>query len=82
MSFRWSDQGGNENLGVNGAPRPTYAGELLSAPASISGALIASGSTPIPGGRKGRTAVLRPGSGIDRVRVGGQEFALDDVCFK
>lgn len=80
--FRFADIGGFENLAVNGSPSPIYAGELTSAPSPLGGAIITSTSSPMPGGKKGTVALIQLAGAIAHLRVGGQEFFMDDVCFK
>ncbi len=77
VTFDYLDMGGFENLSVNGQPVPVYAGELTSTPTPIGGATVAVTSSPVPGGKLG--TVTLTGS-IQKIRVGGQELWLDNVC--
>jgi hypothetical protein len=77
------DQGGFENLAVNGAPVPIYVGELSSAPTPMGGATVMVTAQSIPGGKAGAvTITATPPATIKAVRIGGQEFAIDNVCAK
>lgn len=76
VTFDWLDQGGFENLRVNGAP--IFIGELDMAPAAIApGVVYAVADTPVPGGQKGRSRLDGP---VRAFMVGGQEFAIDRIC--
>lgn len=76
VDFVFLDQGGNENLGVNGSP--VHVGELTGAPGSMGGASVTTVTNPAPGGVTGATSIL--GASITSVLVGGQEFWIDEVC--
>jgi len=80
--LKYADVGGFENLAVNGSPSPIYAGELVAAPSPMGGAIVASTSAAIPGGKRGAFAAIDLAGTIGHLRVGGQEFFLDDVCFR
>jgi len=77
VTFEYLDLGGSVNLLVNGA------GPVLEGPdmASLAG-IVAPGVTmsvvanPVPGGHRGTVTLSGP---VQRLRVGGQEFWLDDV---
>ncbi|MFH1296914.1 MAG: hypothetical protein ABIJ04_06530 [Bacteroidota bacterium] len=74
VTFEFAHLGGMENLSVSGLP--PYIGELTAAtvppPYSINVTSI-----PITGGIKGTVTITGP---ITEVMMGGQEFALDNVC--
>lgn len=79
-SIEFLDMGGTENLWVNGA---AYAGELAAAPATLGGASVTVASTPLPGGKKGKVKVKGSATTpIKALRIGGQEFYLDNLCYQ
>ena len=73
VQFAFRDQGGNENLAVNGSE--IYPNELIEAPQQI-GDVRWSWADP----EGDRTAVGTLEGPIEVVLVGGQEFSLDTVC--
>jgi hypothetical protein len=75
VSFEFLDLGGNENLSVNGSP--IFNGELSSAPASLGGVNVSVSTTPVTGGKTGTVILTGP---VKTLRVGGQEFWIDNVC--
>ncbi|HOX25752.1 MAG TPA: hypothetical protein PLL30_10715 [Candidatus Krumholzibacteria bacterium] len=76
VTFHWLDLGGFENLRVNGAP--LYVGELDLAPAAIApGVAYSVMEVAVPGGKKGISRLV---GHVDRFTVGGQEFAIDEIC--
>jgi hypothetical protein len=77
VRFEFLDSGGFENISVNGSP--IFAGELSAAPNPIGGVNIAVTTTPVGGGKKGIVVLTGP---VQRLRVGGQEFWIDNVCAK
>ena len=77
VTFEYLDLGGFENISVNGNPSPPFAGEFSAAPNPIGGAGIAVTSTPVQGGRSGTVTLT---GAVTRLRVGGQELWLDQVC--
>jgi hypothetical protein len=77
VRFEFLDLGGFENISVNGSP--TFVGELSSVPSPIGGVNVSVSTTPVGGGRKG--VVILTGA-VQRIRVGGQEFWIDNVCTK
>ncbi|NOY39406.1 MAG: hypothetical protein GXO95_04045 [Nitrospirae bacterium] len=79
VELQYLDLGGFENLGVNGQPVPIYAGELSAAPSPIAGVNVSVTSIPVPGGKTG-TVVLT--GAVQKLRIGGQEFWIDNVCAK
>ena len=77
IRFEFLDLGGSENISVNGSQ--IFAGDILAAPNSIGGVNIAVSTTPVAGGKKG--VVILTGA-VQKIRVGGQEFWIDNVCAK
>lgn len=75
VQFEFLDLGGVENLSVNGSP--VFAGDLSAAPTPIGGVSIAVFAAAIPGGSKGM--VILTGA-VQKLRIGGQEFCIDNVC--
>jgi hypothetical protein len=75
VQFEFLDLGGFENLSVNDSP--IFAGELTAVPNPIGGVNVSVSTTPVMGGKKG---VVTLNGGIKRIRVGGQEFWIDNVC--
>jgi hypothetical protein len=75
VRFDYLDQGGSENLSVNGSP--VFAGDLPAAPASLGGATVSVSTTPGPGGTLGTVTIT---GAIATLRLGGQEFWIDSVC--
>ena len=75
VRFEFLDLGGFENVSVNGSP--IFAGELTSVSNPIGGVNISVSTTPVTGGKKG--IVILTGA-VQRIRVGGQEFWIDNVC--
>lgn len=75
VTLDYLDQGGTENLSVNGSP--VFAGDLTSAPAVLGGATVSVSATPGGGGTQGTVTIT---GAISRLRVGGQEFWIDSVC--
>lgn len=78
VTFEFEDLGGFENISVNGDPSPIYVGELTAAPAIMGGAAFAtSPRVTVPGGYK---SVATLTGMVERLRVGGQEFGIDQIC--
>jgi hypothetical protein len=75
VKFEFLDLGGSENISVNGSP--IFAGELSSVPSPIGGVNVSVSTTPVTGGKKG--IVILTGL-VQKIRVGGQEFWIDNVC--
>lgn len=71
------DMGGTENLFVNGSP---YQGELTSAPASLGGANVHVTATQVPPPASGKHGTLTLRGNVHDFWIGGQEFAIDNVC--
>lgn len=75
--FSYLDQGGFENLSVNGSP--FYVGDLNAAPAVVGGRNVSvSAWTPAPGMEVGWVQI--DGGSIKHFTAGGQEFWIDKVC--
>ncbi len=78
VTFEYLDQGGTENLRVNGAP--LYIGELDAVPAAIAPGVIASVTTvPTAVGLCGEVTLQGQ---VDKLCVGGQEFFIDNLCYE
>lgn len=76
VRFQWLDNGGTENLRVNGAPN--YIGEIKDAPIFIApGIKCIVNHTVIGYDEKGVVVLKGP---VRRFTVAGQEFAIDNVC--
>jgi hypothetical protein len=75
VTWDYLDQGGFENISVNGSP--VFAGELSAAPSPIGGANIVVTAVPAPGGKKGTVTLT---GAIKTLRIGGQEYWIDNVC--
>jgi Concanavalin A-like lectin/glucanases superfamily len=75
VRFEFLDLGGFENISVNGSA--IVAGELSSVSSPIGGVNISVTTTPVAGGKKG--IVILTGA-VQKIRVGGQELWIDDVC--
>mgnify|MGYP003394174013 CR=1 FL=1 len=75
VKFEFLDLGGFENISVNGSP--IFAGDISSVPNPIGGVNISVSTTPVTGGKKG-VVILR--GAVQKIRVGGQEFWIDNVC--
>jgi hypothetical protein len=72
VTIPYTDQGGFENLGVNGSA--LYRGELGAAPASLGGATVS--VVPPVGGGQGLVTITGV---IQSVTIGGQEFGIDNI---
>jgi hypothetical protein len=75
VEFEWLDQGGAENLTVNGSP--VFIGELDSAPGSIGGVSTMKTFIPVPGGERGKLTLQGP---VTKFQVGGQNLWIDRIC--
>ena len=75
VSFEFLDLGGFQNISVNGSP--IFIGDLPSVPTPIGGVNISVSTTPVAGGKTG-TVILT--GAVKTLRVGGQEFWIDNVC--
>jgi hypothetical protein len=79
ITFDYLDMGGTENFSVNGS---LYIGELSAAPATLGGATVSVTSTPIPLPAGGHTGTVKISGTISEFKIGGQEFYLDNFCFR
>lgn len=70
VTFLFIDHGGHENVSINLDPSPPWAGELTAAPSPLGGVTL---TTAPPDGQ------LTAGT-IERLRIGGQELGIDQVC--
>ncbi len=77
VQFEFLDLGGFENISVNGST--VFAGELLATPNPIGGINIAVTAAPVQGGIKGTVTLT---GAVKKLRIGGQEFWIDQVCAK
>jgi hypothetical protein len=78
VTFEFQHLGGFENLAIDGAPAPVYVGALTAAPSPLGGVSFAtSPPVAVAGGYKS-SATLQ--GGVQRLVVGGQEFAVDQIC--
>ncbi len=76
VRFQYIALGGVENLQVNGAP--LYIGDLDAAPAGIAPGVTFSVTTyTYPGGLYGEVTLT---GDVQDLLVGGQEFAMDNLC--
>jgi len=75
VQFEFLDLGGFENIAVNGGP--IFAGELSAAPNPINGVNYNIVKNPVRGGYSGTMTLS---GAVQRVRIGGQEFWIDNVC--
>ena len=73
VTFDFLDLGGSENVAVNGSS--LIEGELSSG--SIGGVPLTVTRTPAPGGQRGAGVLA---GAVTELRLGGQEFWLDNVC--
>lgn len=75
VTFEFLDLCGFENFSINGSS--VFAGDLSSAPTPIDGVNLVISTTPVSGGKKG-TVTLK--GEIKTLKIGGQEFWIDQVC--
>jgi hypothetical protein len=75
VSLAYLDLGGVENVAVNGST--VFAGQLPATPNPIGGAAVRVTSSAVTGGTTGTVSFRGP---IRTLRVGGQEFWIDQVC--
>ena len=73
--FEFLDQGGSENLSVNGSA--VFAGDISAVPATLGGATVAVSTTAAPGDKKGIVTLT---GAINNSMARGQEFWIDNVC--
>ena len=77
VTFDYLDQGGSENISVNGSP--IFAGDLPGTPNPIGGVTFAISAVPAAGGTSGTVTLTGV---VKTLRIGGQEFWIDNVCAK
>jgi hypothetical protein len=77
VQFEFLDLGGSENVSVNGSP--IFAGDIASTPGTLGGVNVTVTSAPVPSGKKGTVTFT---GAVSRLRIGGQEFWIDQVCMK
>lgn len=75
VSFDFLDLGGYENLAVNGSQM--FVGDLASIGNVIDGVNVSVSTSSVSGGQVGRVVLT---GAMERVRVGGQELWIDNVC--
>lgn len=75
VQFEFLDLGGSENIAVNGSP--TFAGDISATPNPIGGVNVAVSTVSVAGGKKGTVILL---GAVNKLRIGGQEFWIDQVC--
>ncbi len=76
VTFEYVDQGGMENLKVNGAT--LHIGEMTSFPNNIAPGVIYTVNTyTVPGGVRGEVTLT---GHVHELWVGGQEFIIDELC--
>jgi hypothetical protein len=77
VQFEFLDLGGSENISVNGSS--VFAGDITATPSSIGGVNATVTSASVSGGKKGTVTLA---GAVNRLRIGGQEFWIDQVCAK
>jgi hypothetical protein len=77
VRFEFLDLGGFENISVNGSS--IFVGDLSAVSSPMGGVSVSVSTTPVAGGKKG--IVILTGS-VQKIRVGGQEFWIDNICAK
>ena len=75
VQFDFLDLGGFENISVNGSS--IFPGELAAAPSPIGGVSISVTTVPVTGGKKGTVTLTGV---VKTLKIGGQEFWIDNVC--
>ena len=75
VRFEFLDVGGVENISVNGSSM--FIGDISAVPGSLGGAAVSVSSTPVAGGKTGLVTLV---GAIQKLRIGGQEFWIDNVC--
>jgi hypothetical protein len=75
VQFEFLDLGGFENIAVNGSS--IFAGELSAAPNPIGGISYNIVKTPVSGGS---TGTMTLSGAVQQLRIGGQEFWIDNMC--
>jgi hypothetical protein len=76
--FEFLDQGGIQNLSVNGSQ--FYVGKLANVSGPINGINVVVSISQVPGASACIGKVVLRGPAIRELIVGGQEFWLDNVC--
>jgi hypothetical protein len=77
ITIDYLDLGGTENLSINGN---LYSGELNNAPSRLGNTSVTVTSGPIPLPAKGKTGTITLNGIITELKIGGQEFYLDNIC--
>jgi len=85
VQFTFLDMGGFENISVNGSQ--VFVGELSTVPSQLGGVGVIVNSTALPSapgnpaspGKKGTVTLT---GAVNKLRIGGQEFWIDNVCVK
>ena len=88
VCIEWLDLGGHEVLEINGhlVSSPDGYGQLLGLPTSIGGTAVqitgnpvitVVGGTPTVTGYQGKILII---GNVDSLRIGGQEFWIDNLC--
>lgn len=67
--------GGPQNLSINGSP--VFVGDFSAAPSVIGGVNLVFSPTPVPGNKTGKLTLKGT---VKTLRIGGQEFWIDNVC--
>jgi hypothetical protein len=75
VTLEFLDLGGFENISIDGSP--IIADDIQAFPATIGGVSLAVTTTPITGGF---TGTLDLKGAVNTLRIGGQEFWIDNVC--
>jgi hypothetical protein len=75
LSFDFLDLGGHENFSVNGSQ--LFVGELSAIGSPMDGVATSVSTTSVSGGSAGRVVLSGP---VQRVRIGGQELWIDNIC--
>lgn len=75
VSFEFQNHGGHQNLSINGSE--VFKGDLSSAPSPMGGVDISVSPTPAEPGTTGTVTLTGP---VEKLRVGGQQFYIDNVC--
>lgn len=78
VKLAFLDLGGYENLSVNGSN--LYVGELTAAPAVLNGVGVSVSASPLPPPLGGKTGSVVLTGNVQTLRIGGQEFWIDEVC--
>jgi len=76
VQFQFLDAGGNENISINGSS--LFVGDIASVVSPIGGVSIMVYTSPLS---NGEGIVILKGA-VKTLRIGGQEFWIDNVCAK